>query len=122
MSTTPTTTPEPIYIREPRNGFGLTAVILGVIGLLFGLIPLTGFIAFGLGFGAFVFALANRGRLKRGKATNGKSTWTGLVAGLLAMALGVWGMVIVFTAANDLGNNLDCIDKAKTVQQMNACD
>jgi hypothetical protein len=37
------------------------------------------------------------------------------------MALGVWGMVIVFTAANDLGNNLDCIDRAKTVKQIDAC-
>ncbi len=119
---TETTQPtEVVYVHEPRNGFGLTAVILGVIGLLFGLVPLTGFIAFGLGFGAVVFALANRGRLKRNKATNRKSTWAGLVAGLLAMALGVWGMVIVFTAANDLGNNLDCIDKAKTVKQIDAC-
>jgi hypothetical protein len=109
------------FAPEPRNGFGLTAIILGVVGLLFSLVPITGFLAFGCGFGAFVFALANRGRLKRGKATNSKSTWTGLVCGVLAMAVGVWGMVIVFQAVDELGNTTDCLDNAKTIQQINAC-
>lgn len=122
MSTQPTPQYQPpVYLPEPHNGLGLTAVILGAVGLLFGLVPLTGFIAFGLGFGAIVFALANRGRLMRGRATNSKSTWAGLVVGLTAMALGVWGMTIFFGAINDLGNTGDCLDNAKTLKQINAC-
>jgi len=96
-----------VYVSEPRNGLGLASIILGILGLLFGLVPLTGFIAFGLGAVAVILALANRGRLKRGRATNRKTTWAGLITGFLAIALGIVGMVIFFDAVSDLGEDLD---------------
>jgi hypothetical protein len=96
-------TPRP---ASPRNGLGLAALILALIGVLFGLVPLTGFIAVALALVAVPLALAGRARVRRGEATNGKSAMTGLVVGLGALALGVWGITIVFGAVDQLADDL----------------
>ena len=91
---------------EPRNGFGMTALIVGLIGILFGLVPLTGFIAVGLGIVGLVLGFAALGRLRRRMATNRKTTWVGLVSSTAAVALGIWGMTIVFGAVDQLERDL----------------
>jgi len=127
-----TATPPPTTV-EPRNGFAITALVLGIVGILFGLIPLTGFIAFILGATGLVFALSNRGRIKRGRSDAKKMTIFGGVLSAIALALGIWGMIILFTAVDqfgedmeDIGNDLDsysqCIDDADTAAQMDACE
>jgi len=40
----------------PRNGFGLTALITGIVGLLFGVLPFTFYLGIVLGIVAVVFA------------------------------------------------------------------
>ena len=59
----------------PRNGFGLTALITGIVGLLFGVLPFTFYLGIILGIVAVVFALLGRRRAKRGEATNGGRRW-----------------------------------------------
>lgn len=107
------TTPNPVTTPrvEPRNALGIAALICGLVGLLFGIIPLTGFIAVGLGLVGTILALANRGRLKRRNATNGKTTWTGLTASLAAVAMGIWGISIVFSAVDELDRELEQIEQ-----------
>ena len=104
--------PPPQYRQvEPRNALGITALILGLIGVLFGLVPFTGFIAVALGITGIILALSNRGRLRRGTATNKKTTWAGLIASVVALALGIWGIAIVFDAFEDLDEDLQEIEE-----------
>lgn len=109
-------------MMEPRNGFGLTALILGILGLLFGLVPFTGFIAFGLGAVGLIFGLANIGRLKRRRSTNKVTTGFGIGLSALAIVAGVIGMTILFGAFEDLSDDLSCIEQAETVEEMEECN
>jgi hypothetical protein len=89
-----------------RNGLGLAAAIVAPIGILFGLVPLTGFIAVICALVAIPLALVARSRVRRGRATNGKTAMTGLLLGAGALALGVWGITIVFGAVDQLAEDL----------------
>jgi hypothetical protein len=89
-----------------RNGLGLAAAIIAPIGILFGLVPLTGFLAVICALVAIPLALVGRSRVRRGRATNGKTAMTGLILGAGAFALGVWGMTIVFGAVDQLAEDL----------------
>lgn len=96
---------------EPRNGYGITALVLGIVGAGFGLIPLTGFVAIILGVLAIVFAFLGWGRVKRRAATNkGMTVFAGLL-GAAAIALGVWGMSIVASAVNEFERDMDQIEQ-----------
>ena len=90
----------------PRNGFGIAALCLALGGLVFGLVPFTGFIALILGALALLFGLLGLGRVRKGAATNKTMSIVGSVLGAAAVALGIWGMVIVFNAVDDLSDNL----------------
>jgi hypothetical protein len=89
-----------------RNGFGLAAAVIAPIGILFGLVPLTGFIAVICALVAIPLALVGWSRVRRGRATNGKTAVTGLVLGAGALVLGVWGITIVFGAVDRLAEDL----------------
>jgi hypothetical protein len=52
------------------------------------------------------FGLLGFSRARRGVATNKKMALFGTIAGLIAGALGIWGLVIVNNAFTDLGNSL----------------
>ncbi len=75
----------------PRNGFGITALVLALVGLVFGLVPFTGFLALILGLLAVLFGLLGWSRTRHGVATNPKMTVIGTVLGVGAAALGIWG-------------------------------
>jgi hypothetical protein len=100
------TQPSVGHAVAPRNGFGITALCLALVGLVFGLIPFTGIVAIILGLLATVFGLVGVGRVRRGLATNKKMTIFGTVLGLGALVLGIWGMTIVFRAVDDLSDRL----------------
>lgn len=97
------TAPRP---ASPRNGLGLAAVIIAPIGILFGFIPLTGFIAVICALVAIPLALAAGSRVRKGAATNGKTAMSGLLLGVGALALGIWGITIVFGAVDQLADDL----------------
>jgi apolipoprotein N-acyltransferase len=100
-------------VRAPRHGLGVAAMILGIIGALFGLIPLTFFVAIVCGVLALVLGLLAR------KHGMGKA---GVVLGVIAVALGIWGAVIVNQAAHEFNKDVDCINNAQTSQQLDACN
>jgi hypothetical protein len=106
---------------SPKNGLGIAALVLGIIGALSGLIPLLFWLAGVLGILALVFGLVGRGRAKRGEATNGKMATWGFVLGIVSMVLAVIGIIIIATAVKHLGNDLDCLGKAQTQAQIDAC-
>lgn len=97
------------YTPEPKNGMGIAALILGLVGLLFCLIPFTGFIGVICGFVGIVLGFVGWGRVRRHRATNKVTTLIGIVLSALAIAGGIWGIVIVFNATDDLVTDLEDI-------------
>lgn len=100
----------------------MAAIIVAMAGLVFGLVPLTGFIAVILGLTGLALGLAALARVRRRQATN---KWTTRIAVLLsagALALGIWGIAIVFGAFEDLDEGLDCIAEADTSAELDACE
>ncbi|WP_406420247.1 DUF4352 domain-containing protein [Streptomyces sp. NBC_00873] len=94
-------------IRPARNGLGISALILGIIGAVSGLIPFLFWLAGILGLIALILGLVGRGRAKRGEATNKGMATFGAVLGLIALILSVVGAVITFKAVGDAVNELD---------------
>ncbi|MFC5947091.1 phage holin family protein [Pseudonocardia lutea] len=101
--------------REPRNGLGLAALIIALVGCLFGIVPLTGFVAVICGIVALALGLAGWGRVRKGLATNSKTTNFGLFFSIAALALGIWGITIVFSATDKLVNDLNNIPAAPSL-------
>ena len=93
--------------HQPRNGFGITALVVGLIAICLGLIPLFGLGAIIGGIVAVTFGSLGIGRARRGVASNKKMSVTGVIAGVLAGALGVWGLVIVGNAFNELSSTIN---------------
>lgn len=108
--------PPPSALIEPRNGMGIAAIVLGVVGALFGLLPLAGFASIVLGIVGVVLAFAGLVRLRRGSATNRNTTWAGLVASVASIALGVWGLTVVFGAVEQLAEDLEGVVDNSTAQ------
>jgi hypothetical protein len=90
----------------PRNGFGITALIAGILGSILGLIPLFAPFALALGIVALVCGLVAVSRTRKGRATNGKTSWFGTALGTLAIILSIIGMVVVANAVSEVGDSL----------------
>lgn len=108
-------------VNPEKNGLGLASLILALVGLVFGIIPFTGFICLILGIVGLILGLAGISRVRKNKATNKKTAISGVVVSVLAIALGIWGITIVFGAVDDLDTGMDCISNADTAAQMEAC-
>lgn len=81
------------------NGMAIAALALGIVGIIFGLVPLTFFVALVLGVLAIIFGLVGRTRpTRRGMAT------TGAVTGIVAVGLGVAGATILNNLFDSIGN------------------
>jgi hypothetical protein len=123
-------TPNPYYnapigqqqVNPEKNGFGIAGIICAIAGLLFSIIPFTGFIAFILGMTAVVLGLSGWSRVRKNKATNKKVSIAAVIVGVIAMAIGIWGMVIVFGAVDEFDKDMDCLSNAETSQQIDACN
>jgi hypothetical protein len=97
----------PAAAPQPKNGLGIAALVLGLVGLLFGLIPLTGFVAIILGTIGLVLGLVGLGRIRKHIATNRVLTWFGVATSLGAIVLGVIGLVILASAVDDAVDEID---------------
>lgn len=100
-----------VYVERKGNGLAVAALVLGIIGVIFGLIPLTFFIALvcgvvGLALGIPAIVSAHRGR-RGGKVM----AWIGAALAGLAVVLGIWGAVIVNDVFEDTNDELDRIER-----------
>ncbi|CAM5530044.1 DUF4352 domain-containing protein [Streptomyces atroolivaceus] len=93
--------------RPARNGLGISALVLGIIGTVSGLIPLFFWLAGILGLIALILGLAGRGRAKRGEATNKGVTTFGAVLGLVSLILSVVGAVLTYKAVDDVVTDIN---------------
>lgn len=71
---------------RPRNGFGIAALVLGLLALVLCWTIIGGIL---LGLLALIFGLIGRARARRGEATNGGMSVAGLVLGVLGLLLGI---------------------------------
>ena len=62
--------PPQFPVEQPRNGLGTAGFVLGLIGLLFSVIPLVGVVAWPLVILGLVFSLIGFARGRAGRATN----------------------------------------------------
>jgi hypothetical protein len=94
-------------MRPARNGLGIAALVLGIIGSVSGLIPFLFWLAGILGVIALILGLAGRGRAKRGEASNKGVATFGAVLGLVSLILSVVGAVLLFKAVDDVVDDIN---------------
>ncbi|WP_374205735.1 MmpS family transport accessory protein [Crossiella sp. S99.2] len=87
---------------KPSNGLGLTGFILGLVGLVFSLIPLVGVIAWPLVILGVIFCIIGLVKVKNKTATNKGLAITGLVASVVGLGMCVTWVVIAGQAINEV--------------------
>jgi Domain of unknown function (DUF4190) len=101
--------PPPI---APRNGLGIAALVLAIVGLLMCWTVVGGVI---LGIAAVVMGFIGRGRAKRGEADNGGVALAGVLLGFLSVLAGlVFIAIYLFFWVEVIGGGdyVDCLNKA----------
>jgi hypothetical protein len=100
----------------PRNGLGITALVLAIIGLVFCWSVAGGII---LGLCAIIIGFVGRGRVKRGEATNGGVAIAGIVLGFLAIIVSLIFIPIWIGVFGEVGGTdyVDCVAKAGSNEQ-----
>jgi hypothetical protein len=107
--------PPPFYAPPqpgaPKNGLGIAALVLAVVGLLS---VATVFAPIILGAIAVIIGAVGRGRAKRGMADNGGVAIAGIVLGGLAIVVGFAFIAIWTTVWKDVrgGDYIDCMQRA----------
>ncbi|GFE16455.1 hypothetical protein Sgleb_45020 [Streptomyces glebosus] len=86
--------------QAARNGLGVAALILGIIGALSGIPMILFWLAGPLGVLALIFGLVGLSRAKKGQATNKGVAVTGTILGALALVLAVVGVIVTVLAVN----------------------
>jgi hypothetical protein len=89
--------------QAPRNGLGTTALILGIIGVLTGIIPFLFWVAGILGIIGLILGLVGLSRGQRGEATNGTMALWGIITSAVAVVLSIVGLVIFVGVFAELG-------------------
>jgi len=105
--------PAPVYYRTAapmRNGLGVAALVCGLAGILLGQVPLLFLGSGALGVLAIVFGIIGFRRARRGMASNRAMAVTGLVTGVVAFGLAIWGVVIIMSGLNTVSGELDHLD------------
>ena|SRR5215813_10147621 len=91
-----------VYVeRSQSNGLGTSSFVLGILGTIFGLVPIAAFIALALSVVGLGVGLGNIGRLRSKKATNKVMTGIGIGLSVLGVVLSIIGIVIVNNAFNN---------------------
>lgn len=96
----------PVHAQTPKNGLGTTALVLGIIGAVFALIPVVGvFLAVPLGVLALIFGVVGVVRASKGTANNKGPAIAGTVLGGVALVASIAMSAAVYSAAEQAYNN-----------------
>ncbi|SFT45328.1 CD20-like family protein [Actinopolyspora lacussalsi subsp. righensis] len=85
----------------PKNGMGITALVLAIVGILLAWIPVIGFFGFILGALAIIFGIIGVVRGHKGTATNLVMSYIGLALGVIAFIVSIVVFVSLTNAVND---------------------
>ncbi|MEV8534220.1 DUF4190 domain-containing protein [Streptomyces sp. NPDC051211] len=88
----------PAYAVPMRNGFGVTALVLGIISVA---LFCTSFFAVALGVTAVIFGVLGRGRAARGEADNGGVALAGIILGAVGIVVGTLLLALLFADMAD---------------------
>jgi hypothetical protein len=96
---------------RPRNGFGIAALVLGLLALVLS-VTIIGGIIFGLL--ALIFGLLGRARAKRGEATNRGLSVAGVVLGIIGLLIAIGLVVYVVSIFNSPAGRsyLECLQQS----------
>ncbi|MFI8965114.1 DUF4190 domain-containing protein [Streptomyces sp. NPDC053493] len=94
-------------LPQPRNGLGVTALVLGIVGLVFAIIPIFFWLGAILGVLALIFGIIGASRASKGLATNKGMAITGTVLGGLSVVVAVIWVIVLATAVKDVAEELD---------------
>ncbi|MFD3803655.1 DUF4190 domain-containing protein [Streptomyces sp. NPDC058611] len=87
----------PPYGQRPSNGFGITALVLGIAAVALGLFGcFLAFVGLPLGIAAVVFGVLGRGKATRGEADNGGVALAGIITGAAGIVVAVLVTVLFF--------------------------
>ncbi|WP_199566465.1 DUF4190 domain-containing protein [Streptomyces corynorhini] len=105
----------------PRNGLGIAALVVSLIGLVFFWTVVGGIV---LGLLAIVFGVIGFRRGKRGEATNGTMALIGAIIGVLAILAS--GLIIAvgvsFFKSEGFSDLRDCLSSADTQAEQQKCE
>jgi len=93
-----------------HNGLGIAALCCGIAGILLGQVPLLFLGSGALGILAVVFGIIGIRRARRRQASNRAMAVTGVVTGVIALALAIWGVSIIVSGMNTVSGELDNLD------------
>ncbi len=107
---------------HPRNGIGITALVLGIVAVVASITVIGGVL---LGIIAIVLGFIGRSRAKKGQATNGGVALAGIITGALGLVLSI--VLVVAGAALFFGNGgsdlVNCTNNAHGDQTaINQCN
>ena len=84
-------------LAPPRNGFGVAALVLGLLAVVSSWTIIGGIV---LGILAVVFGVLGRGRARRGEATNGGMSVAGIVLGVVGALIAVALIALAMSLLN----------------------
>lgn len=95
--------PVPLYGEDPRamtsdSGFGVAALVLGIVGTVMSVTVLFGAL---LGILGVIFGAIGRAKVKSGRAFNGGQALTGLILGALAFVLSAVMLFVYISVSDD---------------------
>lgn len=109
--------PQPQYVvagPQLKNGLGTAALVCGIVGVVFALIPILFFISFPLGILGVVFGAVGMSRVRRKVANNRGMAVAGFILGIIAFVLAIIGAVAIGSAVDDLNNDLNSASAGAT--------
>lgn len=108
----PPAVPPGYVLARPGRGMAIAAIVVGAVGAVIGLGPfIFGVFAAAAGVAALVLGVI---AYRTGKRVGVKQGRAGIVLGVLALGFGIFGMVTVDQAVNDLQEDLEQIGPADT--------
>lgn len=101
-----------VVVQQRGNGMAVAGFVCGLLGAIFGLIPILFFLSFPLGILGLIFSVIARRRAKREPDRGGKGLATaGIVLSLIGIVLAIVSIAIIGEAADDLNDELERIEE-----------
>ena len=105
--------------QQRSNGFGVTALVLGIVSILAAFV--FGVPGIVLGIAAIVFAVLNFRRVKAGRADNRGMSVAGLVTGIIGILLGIVMLFVYIAVFSTVGNCVTQYQDSGDRAQYNQC-
>lgn len=104
-------------LAAPRNGFGIAALVLGILAIVLSWSAVGGIV---FGVLAIIFAILGMRKAGRGEATNKGMSISGLVTGIIGLIIGVIIAIALGSFLSVFGGSVnnftDCVKQANNDQ------